>query len=461
MNSQSSQPQHPWPAPGQAWYMVIILTIAYTFSFLDRQILTLLVKPIRADMQITDFQMSLLMGFAFGIFYSFMGLPISRWIDRGSRRKIIFIGITVWSLMTAACGLARNYLHLFLARIGIGAGEAALNPSAFSMVSDSFPEKQRSLAIAIFHLGIPFGSGMALIVGGYVIDLLASIDIASIAFLPISYSWQLTFIVVGLPGLLVALLMLTVIEPQRRGLIRAQQNTSTVNQKLPLRQVAGFIFRRKAAYFAIIFGVGMKITLGYGSAAWVPAYFMRTFGWSAGEFGPLYGSLSIVVGIVSIFFCGMLANRITARGGRDANLRIILLGYVIGIPFAIAAPLMSDPAWAISFFMCAYFFTNFHVLTPAALMAITPNQMRGQVSALYVFIVNLIGLGLGPSIIAAFTDFLFGSDLAVGKSLALTAAILGPLGALILYSGMRAYRNCLNDSLEWEVDPSHPGETKR
>ena len=428
--------------------MVFVLTLAYTFSFLDRQILTLLVGPIKRDMHITDFQMSLLLGLAFGIFYSIVGLPISRLIDRLSRRNIVFVGITVWSLMTAACGVAKNYSHLFLARIGIGAGEACLNPSAFSMVSDSFPERRRPLAIAVFHLGIPFGSGMALIVGGYVIDLVSRLDVSTIPLFPLEYSWQLTFLLVGIPGLLVALLVLTIREPLRRGLLRTDANT--VHRNVSLRDAAAFIGARRMAYASIILGVGMTITLGYGSNAWIPTFFIRTFHWSAGEFGLIFGVISIIVGLVSIPLAGVLANRLADRGHRDANIKVIIWGYIIGVPFAVLAPFMHDPYVSIALFAVAQFFTNFHVLAPATLMAITPNQIRGQISALYVFVVNMLGLGLGPSIVAGFTDFLFGSDMAVGKSLALLAAILGPLGIVILYVGLRAYRRCLEDALAWE-----------
>lgn len=289
MNTNPSQNNAPWPNPVQSWYMVIVLTMAYTFSFIDRQILTLLVGPIREDMHISDFQMSLLMGTAFGVFYAIMGLPISRWIDRMSRKNIIFVGITAWSMMTVACGKANNYTQLFLARIGISIGEATLNPSAFSLLGDSFPEKKRPFPTAIFHLGIPFGLGAALIVGGYVVDIVAQLDPSTIPFFNLTYSWQLTFILVGLPGLFVALLVLSIVEPKRRGLIKTSDPGKTKEQKIPVREVVKFLSARKLAYFAIFSGIGMKITLSYGSNAWVPTHFIRTFGWSADEFGRIYG----------------------------------------------------------------------------------------------------------------------------------------------------------------------------
>ena len=452
MLTKLAQKNSAWPNALQSWFMVLVLMLAYTFSFIDRQILNLLVGPIRSDLHISDFQMSLLMGTAFGIFYAVMGIPISRWIDRMSRKNIVFTGITVWSLMTMACGMAKSYSHLFLARIGIGAGEATLNPSAFSLLGDSFPEKKRSLPTAVFHLGIPFGTGLALIVGGFVVDIVARIDPVMFQIPGLVYSWQMTFIIVGLPGLFVALLAYTINEPKRRGLLSTPAGTEARAQKVSLREVTAFIAPRKMAYLAIFFGIGLKITLNYGSNAWVPTHFIRTFGWTAGEFGRIYGICNIVVGITSILLCGMLANKLQSSGIRDASMKVILCGYAIAIPFAIAAPLMPTPTLAIVMFMVSYFFTNFHVLAPACLIAITPNQMRGQVSAFYVFIVNILGLGLGPSIVASFTDFVFGSDLAIGKSLAVTAAILGPLGFVILYLGLRAYRRCLDDALAWEKD---------
>ncbi|MBN2243153.1 MAG: MFS transporter, partial [Acidobacteria bacterium] len=430
------------------------LMLAYMFSYLDRQILNLLVEPIKADLNITDFQMSLLMGIAFASVYSIMGFPISRWVDSRSRRKLIFWGITTWSLMTALCGWARNYLLLFLGRFGVGVGEAALNPSAFSMIGDSFSESRRPLAIAIFHLGNPVGQGLAMIIGGIVIDLVSGLKPEQIPSIGIAYPWQLTFFIVGIPGLMVAALVRTIREPKRQGLIAAGKSAGAAKISIPIREVLAFIWVRRLAYTALIVGIAIKVTLAYGSVSWIPTYFIRSYGWTAGEFGLVYGIWYIAVGIVSTFFAGILANRMTARGHRDANMKVILVGYVVGIPFAVIAPLMPNAGMAILMFMITFFFTNFHVLAPAALIAITPNQVRGQISAIYVFMLNIIGVGIGPSIVAASTDFLYGSELAVGKSLVLVASTLGPLGAVLFYSGMKAYRRCLEDSRQWETAES-------
>jgi len=319
------------------------------------------------------------------------------------------------------------------------------------MIGDSFRESKRPLAIAIFHLGNPIGQGLAMVVGGTVIDLVARLKPEQIPSIGIAYPWQLTFLIVGFPGLIVAALILTIKEPRRRGLIALGENVETAKTGIPIKEVLAFIWTRRLAYTALIIGIAIKVTLAYGSVSWIPTYFIRSFGWTAGEFGRIYGTWYIAVGIVSTFFAGILANRMTARGRhRDANMKVILIGYIVGIPFAVIAPLMPNAELAILMFMLTFFFTNFHVLAPAALIAITPNQVRGQISAIYVFMLNIIGVGIGPSLVAASTDFLYGSDLAVGKSLVLVASTLGPLGAILFYSGMKAYRRCLEDSKQWE-----------
>jgi MFS family permease len=451
MSVDTSARDQATPNPGKAWYMVAILAVAYSLSFLDRQILALLVGPIKASLHITDTQMSYLGGTAFGVFYAIMGLPISRLVDRASRRQIVFWGVSLWSLMTAYCGLTRGYLQLLLARIGVGVGEASLNPSAFSMVTDSFPPKKRPLAIAVFHLGIPVGQGLALIIGGAVIAVVAGIDLAAVPVFHVEYSWQLVFLLVGLPGLIVAGLMFTIQEPKRRGLIETAAGTRP--QQVPLREVASFLSARRLTFFAIYVGVSLKIALGYASNFWVPTYFIRVHHWTATEFGYLYGLITIVVGVAGNFFCGGLANRLAARGHKDAPMIVVLWGYFIAIPIAIVAP-FAGSTLAIILFQAATFFTNFHVLAPATLVAITPNQMRGQISALYVFLANIIGLGLGPTVVGIFTDHVFHADASIGYSLSATSAILGPLGAVILLWGLKSYRKCLQDAEAWEQAPA-------
>src|SRR5688572_3708838 len=214
------------PPATYSWYVVGVLTVTYTVSFIDRQIMALMIEPIRRDLGITDTQVSLLIGLAFAVFYTLLGVPIARLADRYSRRAIIAAGITVWCLMTAACGLARNYAQLFLARVGVGVGEAALSPSALSMLSDYFPKETRGRAIAVYNTGISLGTGLAMIVGGQVIAHVMAAPPVRVPGIGELFSWQTVFLVVGLPGLVMAALMATVKEPSRRERLRTADGNS-------------------------------------------------------------------------------------------------------------------------------------------------------------------------------------------------------------------------------------------
>jgi len=204
------------PSNAYAWYVVAVLTLTYTVSFIDRQIMSLMIEPIRRDLNITDTQVSLLIGLAFAVFYTLLGIPIARLADRRSRRTIIAVGIATWCFMTAFCGLARSYAQLFLARVGVGVGEAALSPSALSIISDYFPKRTRGRAIAVYNTGISLGTGLAMIVGGALVAHVMVSPPVRLPFVGELYAWQTVFMLVGLPGLFLALLMFTVREPRRR-----------------------------------------------------------------------------------------------------------------------------------------------------------------------------------------------------------------------------------------------------
>jgi len=228
------------------WYVVGLCMIAYIFSFVDRQILALMIEPIKADLQISDTQFSLLHGLAFSLFYAFMGMPIAYLADRFSRPKIIAVGVVFWSLATAACGMSKNFLHMFLARIGVGVGEAALSPSAYSMFSDMFPKEKLGRAVGIYSIGSFVGGGLAFLVGGYVIAMLKDMNTIEVAVLGAMKAWQLAFFIVGLPGIVVGLLIwLTVRDPARKGLqVDAQGQAKKVAMSDGLR----FLGRHRATF---------------------------------------------------------------------------------------------------------------------------------------------------------------------------------------------------------------------
>jgi MFS family permease len=424
-------------SPTYAWYVVTILLFAYVTSFLDRTILTLLVEPIRESLNISDLQLSLLHGFAFAIFYVALGVPIARYADSHNRVRLISAGVLVWSLMTAVCGLAKNFTHMFLARVGVGIGEATLSPAAYSIISDYFPVEKRPRAYSIYQTGIYVGMGLAMIIGGYVIAVVPSIEMPFYGHME---PWQVVFLLVGLPGILIFLLLRTIREPTRKGMMVSATGTTTVS----FREVLAFIGARRGAYGYVIGGVAAKSLAFYGVAAWLPTYFMRNFGWDAQTIGLWYGLASITFGVIGINTGSTVSMWIRNLGYTDANLRICLGAEACLIPIGISASLMPTPELSMMFYCGFIFFASFSVgCQAAALQEITPNQMRAQVSAIYLFVTNMIGIGFGPTFIAFFTDMVFKNDASVGYAMSIAVAFSCPIGVFLFWRGLKPYRACL------------------
>jgi MFS family permease len=304
---------------GYSWYVVTVLLIAQAFSFLDRMIMGLLVGPIRESFQISDTQYSLLAGLAFSLFYAVMGLPLARIADKGSRRNLIAVGISVWSAMTAACALASGYWTLFLARMGVGVGEATLGPAAYSMIADYFPKHLLARALSVYMIGVTLGSGFAYMLGGAVIAYVENMGEIVIPVIGSLQGWQLTFLIVGLPGLLVSLLVIsTVREPARRGLqVEADKFPS-------LREVVDYLWQRRKAYGGHIMGASIFIMVVYALNLWGPTYFIRTFDYSRTQAGWTLGIIMIFAGTAGLLIAGTLADHWQQRGTRDAFSRMIL-----------------------------------------------------------------------------------------------------------------------------------------
>ena len=411
-------------------------------SFVDRQILVLLVQPIKADLQISDTQMSFLLGFAFVMFYAFLSIPIARLADVHSRRLIIGCGVAFWSLMTGVCGLAHNYWQLFIARMGVGAGEACNGPATFSIVADSFPPEKLAKATAVISSGFFIGSGAALIVGGAIIEAVTKLPNFVLPVIGEIRPWQTTFLIVGLPGVLVAALMTTVHEPKRRGLIKREGSDSTVkNKSLPLREILKWLHDDWKTYLPMYGGMGLRAMAGLGSSVWLPTFFIRTYGWSTAEVGLAIGTVMLTCAPAGLFAGGVIAEWLAKKGFDDANMRVAFIATVISVPASILFPLMPTPELALFVYAINTFLVS---LSPgpqnAALQTVTPNQIRAQATALYLFLFNLIGFGLGPLVIAGFTDYLFRSEGAIGYSIALNYAILGPLACLVFWFGLKPYR---------------------
>jgi MFS family permease len=424
-NAGTAQTNSPY-----GWYVVAVLILAYTFSYIDRSILTLMVGPIRESLQISDVEISLLHGLAFALFYTFLGIPLGRLVDRRRRTTIIAAGVGLWSVMTALCGLAANFVQMFLARIGVGIGEAALSPAAFSTLSDWFEGKHLTRALSLYSSAIYVGAGLATMVGG---ALIASVPVVTTSLTGPLEPWRVVFILVGLPGLLIALIVLTLREPERRGL---------VNDDVPsLRDVISFVWEKRGGYGWLIAGLCFAGMAWNGVGAWLPAHFMRNFGWTPIEVGMRYGSALLICGSAGVIFGGWLAGMLKDRGRADGNIRVGVIASLAALPFGIAGPLMTD-AWVGLAVLCGFLFAGTMPwgAAAAAFQEMTPNRMRGQVSALYLFFLNLTGIGFGPTVVALFTEQVYGGDASVRYAIATIVALTMPIAALLLVRACRHHR---------------------
>ena len=436
-----------YPTPAYAWFVVILLTLAYILSFIDRQILALMVEPMKRDLGLSDTGVSYLMGLAFGIFYTLMGIPLGRLADTVSRKHVVAAGIAVWCVMTACCGLARSYGQLFLARIGVGVGEAALTPSALSMISDMFPREQRGRAIGFYNMGISLGAGIAMILGGIVIAYAMSAPNIVIPGIGELYAWQSVFLLVGLPGLVLALVMLLVREPRRHDLLTAEGGGTA----LPLAFVARYALARWKVYGLLFFGMSVVTIIGYAYFSWVPTMFIRTHGWSIKEVGITYGVTLLICGPIGVNAAGWLADRLYRAGYSDGHLRTVLVGAAISLVGATLMPLMPTPALAVAMLIPANIGPAMATATGASsLMMITPNQMRGQMSALYLFVISILGLTVGPTAVAVVTDQVFGDEAALRYSIALVSGIAATLSLAVLSLNLAPYRRAIAESAAWD-----------
>jgi MFS family permease len=437
-----------YPPAGYAWYVVGVLTLVYVFSFIDRQILNLLVAPIRRDLQITDFQMSLLMGFSFAIFYTFFGIPMGRLADSSNRRGLIAAGFAMWSLFTAGCGLARNFTHLLAMRIGVGIGEASLSPAAYSLITDYFPPRRLATAISVYSMGIYLGAGLALLLGGVVIGLAAGRENWVLPLVGAVRPWQVIFFIVGLPGVLLSLLMFTVREPERRGRTKVQP---------PIGEVMRYFGENWKTMACHTVGFALISFSNYGASAWLPTFFIRTHGWTAAEIGVVYGAITATVGTLGIVAGGRLADWMLARGWRDAAMRVGMLVSLAWFPAGAFIYIVSDAATALVLLAVAQFFTSAPFgVAPAAIQQAMPPPMRGQASAVYLFVVNLIGLGLGPTAVAALTDYVFRDDAMVGWSLFTVTVVAHALSAALLWRGLAPFRQSLDRRDRWLAETAGP-----
>jgi MFS family permease len=381
--------------------------------------------------------MSLLLGLAFAIFYAFMGIPLGWLADRFSRRTIIGVGITLWCAATAAAGLARNFTQLFVTRMLVGVGEASLIPCALSLITDYFAPGSRGRAIAFYTGAVSIGSGIAYLVGGQIIQWAERQPDLVWPLIGEVQPWQVVFLLVGLPGLLLAALMFTVREPARTGtIVTTEMQSEKVGFPTALRYLA-----RRMGSFGGIFGCMSVVTVLAYSHAWLPAYFSRTWGWDIPKFSVYNGLGLLIVGPLSVNFGGWLSDWLRHRGKTDGPVIVLLLGVWIMVPMSVAFPLMPDALSSFAVYLLTIVGAAMATAAaPAAIVTIAPGQIRSQSIALFYLTISLTGAVLGPYAVAFFTDTVFADEQAIRYSLALVPVVFGLLGLVPAWFLRAAFR---------------------
>jgi MFS family permease len=423
-----------WPPASQARYAVIVLMVAYLFSYVDRQILSMLVGPIKADLGLSDTEISLLHGLAFALFYTVFGIwPIGTWADRGNRRNIIAGGVFLWSLMTVVCGRMTSFIGLFAARVGVGVGEAALTPTAYSMLADYFPPEKRGRALGLFSMGVYFGIGVAIMVTGALVQYVSGLPPFEVPLIGEVRGWQIPFLLIGPPGILVALWMMTVREPLRRG---------SVAQMPSFADVIAHLLSHKRFYLNFFFGVSCLTLLFNGLAFWFPAHLMRSFDVDALFVAFTYGPIMFVAGAAGILSGGILADRWRAKGDKLAEVRVALVSALALWPVSIATFQAGSVMLALALSVPTLFLSSFPFgAASSAIQLVTPNQLRARVSAIYLLVINIIGIGLGATVASAISDYVFADDTRIGDGVSLVALVSAPLAAWLFWQCRKTFHS--------------------
>jgi MFS transporter, Spinster family, sphingosine-1-phosphate transporter len=425
-----------------SWYALGILTLSYTLSYIDRQLINLLVDPISRSLMITDTQFSLIQGISFISAYLLAAPMFGRLVDITNRRNILVVGICMWCIFTALCGRADTYLGLFVARLGVGASEACISPIGYSMICDLFSARRAPRAMSIFLLGPMLGGGFSLLASGLVIAFATNVR-AQLPVLNSLATWQLAFVVIGLTGILLAVIaLLTVREPARSQIFK-----STLDDRhYTVREAGAFLWQRRGFYGRLYLGVGMFGMVFLGMPAWLPSFLTRFHGMAPAAVGFRFGLLVITVSAAGVLIGPWVAKLAEKRGYEDAALRTAACSMIGMLLFCAAIPFAPGTVGALVVSAAAIFFFSLPLGPMAAAMQLSaPSRMRGAVGALYTFFAQLIGFGLGPTSIALVTDKVFHDPKMLGYSIAIVCTIASAIAAWLMSSALPYYRRMLDE----------------
>ena len=442
----ASPAREPWPSPVIAWYGVGLFAFTLLVLFTNANVVGLLIQPIKRDLGLTDVQASYILAIAAAANAIFI-LPVSRLVDMMSRRVIISIGLVMASISNAWAGLSSIFSQLIVARTIGGIGGAGNGPATFSILADYFPPAKLPKAIAVMNIGFNYGIALSMLFGGTLIALVSGMTDLSLPVIGDLRPWQLIFLIMAMPEVVLALLMLTTLpEPRRRGVRAAGTNGRRV---VSLKELCKFMYDNRRALGPMFGGLSVN-SLAMGTAAWSAPFFERTYGWGPAQYGIVQGIVLLVISPIGLITGGILAERLAKKGYDDANLRVVFIATALHLPFAMLFALMPTPQLAIA--MSAL---NIVTITMgsgpqnAALQVIVPNEMRGQVTALFLLCFTLIGGSVAPYVVALLTQYVFGDESMLRYSLAAMHIVLGPIAAIIFWYGLKPYGKAFAAARAW------------
>ncbi len=429
------------------WAVVIVLTVASTVSYIDRQIVALMEEPIKRDLGIGDALMGFLIGPAFSVSYALVTIPMGRLADTYSRKNIIAIGVFAWSIVTALSGLAKTYGQLMVARMGVGVGEASLGPAAYSMITDYFPKERLALALAVFSSAPFIGVGLAYIFGGVLIDYLETFETLQFPVVGEVRSWQATFFIIGAPGALLAVVVYALREPLRGRYGRRIEDDA---EEVAFSEVLSFM-RTRWQFFALQFGGVICLSMmGYAVFGWAGPLFSRVFEIPISEFGVIYGVIAIVFGISGAYFAGAIVPFLLNRGYSDAVLRVVIIAAVVVCPFAALYPQLSSVYVAYGVLSLVTFVMAIPTgMVTASIQSVTPTEIRAQVISIYLFVVFTTGFTLGGQVVGLLNEFVFKSPDGIKNSFTALALFSYPAAALQLLICLRYFRKAIESMDDW------------
>ena len=427
-----------WPKPIYAWFFTSILLFAYIISFIDRQMINYLVVPIKEDMGLTDFEISFIQGWGFVLAYIIFSIPFGRIVDKVNRVRVLIGGIIIWSVATAACGFSKNSWQLVLSRSGVGAGEAALTPASWSIISDLFPVEKRSFPMSIYLMGPYIGQGLSLLFGAQILRIYN--EPVTLFESIIVQPWQIIFLIIAVPGVILGLLMFALKDPVRKEVLVSEKEEG----KDSIKEVFAYVIKNIGAYMPLLIGSAFIVVLLYGVQSWVPTFLHRIHGWEHTRIGDQYGLVALFAGSLGVVSGPMAEKYLTKL---NFNAATIIVCIITAVALTIIGPItflsLSSDIVLIGIFITSFFITLPLALFATSLQNITPNQYRGVVTGLYVFTVNITGYGLGPMVVAFFTDKVFKSEMAIDLSMAAMFLICGPISFFIFYLGRKPFAKAL------------------